>query len=186
MGASAKKRTWQLGERPLRQGASGPDVKALQRFLTRAGQATGVDGQFGRGTKRAVRAFERSQRRRVDGVVTPLDVRVLRDVAINGGAVATAANTRWRATGRATTPGQPTGPPPGSRVPFRIRGRRTHRRAIRPRRGGCGAATSIPTAHSLAHGHRHDVGACTCCRQGGAEASAHRRRFCRVTPAMRH
>jgi len=92
-GAVAKKRNWHLGDRTLRQGDKGHDVKVLQNFLTRAGVRTSVDGVFGPGTKRRVRAFERAQQRRVDGVVTRLDVLVLRDVVTNGGAVAKAATT---------------------------------------------------------------------------------------------
>ncbi len=91
--ASAKKRSFSLGERTLKHGHKGKDVRSLQRYLTRAGVATDVDGIFGRGTKRAVRSFERAQRRRVDGVVSRHDVVVLKDVAINGGAVASAAAT---------------------------------------------------------------------------------------------
>ena len=91
--ASAKKRSFSLGERTLKQGDKGKDVRSLQRFLGRAGVETGVDGVFGSGTRRAVRAFEEAQRRTVDGVVTRDDVAVLKDVARNGGAVASAATT---------------------------------------------------------------------------------------------
>jgi peptidoglycan hydrolase-like protein with peptidoglycan-binding domain len=89
----AAKKNWHLGDRTLREGASGHDVKILQNFLTRAGARTTQDGEFGAGTKRAVRAFERAQQRVVDGVVTRLDVLVLRDVVMNGGAVAKASGT---------------------------------------------------------------------------------------------
>ena len=89
----AAKKNWHLGDRTLREGAKGHDVKVLQNFLTRAGIRTAVDGAFGKSTTRAVRAFERSQLRRVDGKVTRLDVLVLRDVVKNGGAVAKAAGT---------------------------------------------------------------------------------------------
>lgn len=89
----AAKRNWHLGDRTLREGANGHDVKVLQNFLGRAGLRTGVDGAFGRATTGAVRAFERGQQRRVDGIVTRLDVLVLRDVVINGGAVAKASST---------------------------------------------------------------------------------------------
>ncbi len=105
--AQAKKRSYKLGERTLRQGSKGKDVRSLQRYLTRAGFRTGADGIFGRGTKSRVRSFERAQRRRVDGVVTKRDVRVLKDVARNGGAVASAANT-----GGALPRNQPPPPPP--------------------------------------------------------------------------
>lgn len=91
--ASAKKRSFNLGERTLKQGHKGKDVRSLQRYLTRAGVRTASDGVFGRGTKSSVRTFERGQRRKVDGVVTRSDVVVLKDVARNGGAVASAATT---------------------------------------------------------------------------------------------
>ncbi len=90
---TAAKKNWHLGDRTLREGSKGHDVKVLQNFLTRAGLRTNVDGAFGRGTTKSVRAFERSQLRNVDGKVTRLDVLVLRDVVINGGAVAKAAGT---------------------------------------------------------------------------------------------
>ena len=91
--AAAKKRSFTLGERTLRQGHTGKDVRSLQRYLTRTGVATGVDGVFGSGTKQAVRTFEDAQRRKVDGVVSRNDVDVLKDVARNGGAVASAVTT---------------------------------------------------------------------------------------------
>src|SRR5690349_3011422 len=92
-GAIAKKKNWKLGDRVLRQGSTGHDVRVLQNFLTRTGIRTDVDGEFGSGTKRAVKAFEEFQQRPVDGVVTRLDVLVLRDVVQNGGAVAKASST---------------------------------------------------------------------------------------------
>jgi cell wall-associated NlpC family hydrolase len=52
-------------------------VKTLQRYLVKVGRPTSVDGQFGRGTKRSVRRFEKSAGRRPDGVVTRSDARLL-------------------------------------------------------------------------------------------------------------
>jgi peptidoglycan hydrolase-like protein with peptidoglycan-binding domain len=92
-GAMAKKKNWKLGDRVLKQGHRGHDVRVLQNFLTRAGVRTTVDGEFGSGTRKAVKAFEAFQQRPVDGVVTRLDVLVLRDVVQNGGAVAKASST---------------------------------------------------------------------------------------------
>jgi len=89
--ASAK--SYKLGERTLKQGSRGKDVKSLQRLLTRAGVEADADGVFGRGTKTAVREFEDAQRQAVDGVVSRGDVTVLKDVARNGSAVAVAAAT---------------------------------------------------------------------------------------------
>jgi hypothetical protein len=91
--AANAKRSYKLGERTLKEGAKGKDVKSLQKYLTRAGVETDVDGVFGAGTKRAVQGFETSQRRPADGVVTKPDVAVLKDVARNGGAVAAAVTT---------------------------------------------------------------------------------------------
>jgi cell wall-associated NlpC family hydrolase len=67
-----------FGSRTLRQGSSGSDVKTLQRYLGKVGQHTTVDGQFGRGTKRSVKRFERTAARRSDGVVSRSDARVLK------------------------------------------------------------------------------------------------------------
>src|SRR3954447_9604005 len=56
----------------------GRDVRVLQDYLTRAGFKTAVDGQFGRGTARRVRAWETQERRKVDGKVSRPDARALR------------------------------------------------------------------------------------------------------------
>jgi lysozyme len=55
----------------LKLGASGKAVERLQRALTAAGHATAVDGDFGPGTKRAVRAFQAARGLVADGVVGP-------------------------------------------------------------------------------------------------------------------
>jgi len=67
-----------FGQRPLQIGMHGRDVRVLQDFLTRAGFDTTVDGQFGRGTARRVRSWERRAARRVDGRVSRPDARALR------------------------------------------------------------------------------------------------------------
>src|SRR3954447_12156844 len=56
----------------------GRDVRVLQDYLTRAGFKTAVDGQFGRGTARRVRAWETQERRKVDGKASRPDARALR------------------------------------------------------------------------------------------------------------
>ena len=91
--ASAKKKSWSFGDRTLKQGHKGKDVKTLQRYLTRVGIEMSADGVFGRGTKAGVRLFEEAQRRKVDGKVTRTDAKVIKDVAVNGGAVASASVT---------------------------------------------------------------------------------------------
>jgi cell wall-associated NlpC family hydrolase len=69
-----------LGERTLREGMRGADVRSLQRHLTAAGYSTAVDGRFGPRTKRSVMGFERNEQRRVNGVVSPADARALQAV----------------------------------------------------------------------------------------------------------
>jgi peptidoglycan hydrolase-like protein with peptidoglycan-binding domain len=110
-GATAKKRGQNLGDRTLKQGDSGRDVRLLQKYLTRAGLKTGVDGEFGSGTTANVKVFEASQRRTVDGVVTRTDAVVLKDVAVNGGAVQ-AAGVTGGALPKNTPPPTPPPPPP--------------------------------------------------------------------------
>ena len=49
--------------RTLKQGASGSDVRALQRYLDAAGYDTSADGQFGPATRGSVMAFESAEER---------------------------------------------------------------------------------------------------------------------------
>lgn len=67
-----------MGERPLRRGMTGVDVRVLQRCLDRVGIDTSVDGIFGRGTARSVRRFERRLDRRANGVLGRREARRLR------------------------------------------------------------------------------------------------------------
>ena len=76
--ADAKRRS--LGERTLKLGMRGTDVRVLQDFLTRTGHRAAVDGHFGRRTRSAVRRWERTQGLRRDGKVTRSDARRLRAV----------------------------------------------------------------------------------------------------------
>jgi hypothetical protein len=67
-----------FGKRSLHQGMRGRDVRVLQDFLTRAGFNTTIDGQYGSGTARRVRAWETKETRRVDGRVSRPDAKALR------------------------------------------------------------------------------------------------------------
>jgi peptidoglycan hydrolase-like protein with peptidoglycan-binding domain len=69
-----------LGERTLHQGMHGHDVRVLQGYLTLAGFPTGVDGDFGPGTKANVIKFEQANGLAADGVVTYAQSQILRQV----------------------------------------------------------------------------------------------------------
>ena len=86
--------------RILREGSSGGDVRALQRYLDRSGHATDVDGQFGPGTASSVRDFEAEEGRRVNGVATRAEQRLARRVAAQGAAEPTDDYTEPSAEGR--------------------------------------------------------------------------------------
>lgn len=76
--ATADARRIVFGERDLRQGMRGTDVRVLQDYLTKAGVKTTVDGQFGPKTARRVRVWERRSSLRADGRMTREDAALLR------------------------------------------------------------------------------------------------------------
>jgi Putative peptidoglycan binding domain len=76
-------RNW-FGDRALRQGDHGRDVRVLQDFLTRVGLRTTVDGQFGPRTAGRVRSWERRSDTRVNGRVSRRDARTLRSQVEQG------------------------------------------------------------------------------------------------------
>lgn len=76
LASAAEARTF--GERPLRAGHRGHDVRVLQSWLTKLGFRTPVDGQFGPRTRRSVRRYERRTGHRVDGRLTRGEAAALR------------------------------------------------------------------------------------------------------------
>jgi peptidoglycan hydrolase-like protein with peptidoglycan-binding domain len=93
-----------LGERTLKMGMRGHDVRVLQGYLTVAGYPTSIDGDFGPGTKVNAVNFESAHALTANGVVTYGQTRVLRQVvatALAGGAVTKAT---INADGTATAP----------------------------------------------------------------------------------
>ncbi len=72
-----------LGERSLRMGDQGADVKELQRLLVKVGIKTPVDGKFGAGTKKAVQRFQRIARLQDRGAVGQKTLAALR-AAVSG------------------------------------------------------------------------------------------------------
>jgi cell wall-associated NlpC family hydrolase len=69
---------YSFGERVLKRGQSGSDVRTLQRYLTRVGVPTTADGQFGPRTAGSVRTWERRSDRRVNARVSRGEARRLR------------------------------------------------------------------------------------------------------------
>ena len=76
--ASRTAKASHLGDRPLRSGASGPDVRELQQALGKAGFKVKVDGNFGTGTLRAVKRFQRASRLEPSGTVGTRTVKALK------------------------------------------------------------------------------------------------------------
>ena len=64
-----------FGSRSLARGVKGKDVRYLQRALTRLGIATSVDGIFGKGTRKSVKALERQRGWPVNGVISRKDAK---------------------------------------------------------------------------------------------------------------
>jgi peptidoglycan hydrolase-like protein with peptidoglycan-binding domain len=59
-----------MGDRILRRGMSGHDVRVLQDFLSRVGIGTKITGRFDPTTKKHVMAFQRAHHLHTTGVVT--------------------------------------------------------------------------------------------------------------------
>ena len=89
--AASAKTPAHLGDRTLRLGTSGKDVKELQLALGKAGFRVKTDGNFGTGTLRAVKRFQRASRLTPSGRVDHRTVsalkRALRGTSanVNGG-----------------------------------------------------------------------------------------------------
>ena len=108
--ALAKRTTLHLGDRALRAGASGSDVRELQKALRKAGFTVKVDGQFGPTTVRAVKRFQRAAHLTPSGTVGRKTIAALRAAATGSSANVSAKNggtaaTRSRSKGRAKSLG---------------------------------------------------------------------------------
>ena len=87
-----------LGDRALRAGASGADVRELQDALGRAGFSVKVDGEFGSSTVRAVKRFQRAAQLTPSGTVGAKTVAALRAAASGGTAGVTGGVSRSTAS----------------------------------------------------------------------------------------
>jgi hypothetical protein len=73
-----------FGDRYLKQGMHGRDVRVLQTYLTQVGVDTTADGQFGPVTTRHVKRWERKSSLRVNGRVSRQDAAALRGQVDSG------------------------------------------------------------------------------------------------------
>ena len=98
-----------LGDRTLKKGMRGQDVRVLQDYLSRAGVATPIDGVFGPGTKANVKRFQRAHGLTADGIAGPTTVQSLRGLGDTAGdsgdpAPAPVGHASLRADGTAVAP----------------------------------------------------------------------------------
>jgi peptidoglycan hydrolase-like protein with peptidoglycan-binding domain len=93
-----------LGDRVLRRGMRGHDVRVLQAYLTIVGFPTTVDGVFGSQTKRGVIAFQRSHGFAPTGVVTRAVELSLRAAVARFERRGAVGRTRINPNGTATAP----------------------------------------------------------------------------------
>src|SRR4051794_41728101 len=87
-----------LGDRALRAGASGSDVRELQKALRKAGFSVTVDGQFGPTTVRAVKRFQRAAHLTSSGTVGRKTIAALRTAATGSSANVSKKNGGTAAT----------------------------------------------------------------------------------------
>jgi cell wall-associated NlpC family hydrolase len=67
-----------FGDRPLKTGASGHDVRVLQSWLSKLGFRTSIDGTFGRNTRWNMRRWEQKEGLNIDGRLSTSDAALLR------------------------------------------------------------------------------------------------------------
>jgi peptidoglycan hydrolase-like protein with peptidoglycan-binding domain len=98
-----------MGDRTLKKGMRGHDVRVLQDYLSRNGVATPVDGVFGPGTRANVRRFQRAHGLTADGIVGAATQQTLRNVGGSAGETgapvsAPVGHATLRADGTAVAP----------------------------------------------------------------------------------
>ena len=116
--------TKRYGTRTLRMGMQGKDVKTMQKYLTKVGLKPTADGEFGSGTKKKAKRFEKRYHQTVNGVLSKKEQRVLKQSALGTSTDAaspdpepttpttsTSRARRPRSTPTARPPRRPTRPP---------------------------------------------------------------------------
>jgi peptidoglycan hydrolase-like protein with peptidoglycan-binding domain len=84
MTTSAEAQRYAFGSRALSEGSRGSDVRTLQRYLTRVGLRTEVDGMYGPHTARRVKSWERRSDSRVNGRLSRREARKMRSQVARG------------------------------------------------------------------------------------------------------
>lgn len=112
--AAASPAEYRLGERLLKRGACGEDVRDLQAYLTKLGYSVGscgADGEYGPDTESAVKAFQSAQGLDADGEYGPLThAALMRTVEGQGDVAPSVPETASGVTVRAGTWNVRTGP----------------------------------------------------------------------------
>ena len=99
-----------FGDRTLRKGMHGHDVRVLQAWITRLGAPAHVDGRFGSGTRLSVRRYERANAMKVDGIVSRRQARGIRRRIAAAAAAPAAPSATLSPDGRTAV--APAGAPP--------------------------------------------------------------------------
>jgi peptidoglycan hydrolase-like protein with peptidoglycan-binding domain len=100
-----------LGERTLREGMRGADVRILQRELTTTGYPTTADGSFGPSTKASVEYFQQDNDMKANGVVTYDDALALAQLVA---VVRVGGTNSGLGNGHPPAPVTPPPPPPAT------------------------------------------------------------------------
>lgn len=93
-----------MGDRVLRYGMRGRDVRGLQAFLSRVGLRTKICGKFGPVTRRHVIAFERAHHLRPNGIVTWAVSQALRAAAAKAARTSVSGTRARLVHGQAVAP----------------------------------------------------------------------------------
>jgi peptidoglycan hydrolase-like protein with peptidoglycan-binding domain len=99
-----------LGQRVLREGMTGHDVRVLQQYLGFSGFPTAIDGDFGPTTESHVLAFEHRYSLPANGIVNHSFVTLIRKVVADREGTAAVADS----TGGVSFTGAPAPPPTGT------------------------------------------------------------------------